>query len=148
MSQINKLNVGCGNDIRQGYVNLDVSPLPGVDVVHNLEIFPWPFEDNSFDEIILQNVLEHLSDTIQVIEEVWRILKHKGKVIITVPYWNCWQSIADPTHKTYFHQYSFIFFDPKTKTGKERSYYSKARFNIDYRVVLKTHFQHPLPILS
>ena len=56
----NKLNVGCGKDIRPDFVNLDVAPLPGVDVVHDLTRKPWPFEDKRFDHIELINVLEHL----------------------------------------------------------------------------------------
>ena len=46
-----KLNLGCGRDIREGYVNLDKAGLDGVDVVHDLNVFPYPFEDNEFDEI-------------------------------------------------------------------------------------------------
>lgn len=129
-SDITKLNVGCGNDIREGYVNLDVAGLPGVDVVANLEQFPWPLHENRFEEIIMINVLEHLPDTIAAMEELWRISSNGCKVIIRVPYWNCIHAASDPTHKKQFTQFSMNFFDPTTKQGKERPYYSKARFHI------------------
>lgn len=129
-NMLTKLNIGCGNEILKDYVNLDIVQLPGVDIVHDLNKFPWPFEDNRFEEIRMINVLEHLSDTVKTMEEIWRIAKHGCRVIIRVPYWNCWQSIGDPTHKGQFHQTSFDFFDPGKKNCKDRPYYTHARFKI------------------
>jgi SAM-dependent methyltransferase len=134
-----KLNIGCGNDILEGYVNLDIAPLPGVDVVHDITKFPWPFESDSFTEVRLINVLEHLPDTVKTIEEVWRISKDSARIVIRVPYWNCWQSFADPTHKRLFHQRTFDFFDPTKKACQERPYYSKARFRGE-----KVHYWFPI----
>jgi predicted SAM-dependent methyltransferase len=48
---MNKLNLGCGKDIRKGWTNLDCVNLPGVDIVHNINYLPLPFNDNEFDEI-------------------------------------------------------------------------------------------------
>jgi SAM-dependent methyltransferase len=112
-------------------LNLDVAPLPGVDVVHDLERLPWPFDDNSFEEIVLINVLEHLSDTISVMEELHRISRPGGLIRIRVPYWNSPDAISDPTHKRFFNEHTFDFFDPRTRSGRERPYYSTARFHID-----------------
>lgn len=47
-----KLNLGCGKDIKKEYVNLDIRKFPGVDIIHDLNKFPYPFKDDSFDEII------------------------------------------------------------------------------------------------
>jgi predicted SAM-dependent methyltransferase len=55
-----KLNIGCGKKILEGYVNLDKIKLPGVDVVQDLNKYPWEFQDNTFDEIYADNVMEHL----------------------------------------------------------------------------------------
>ena len=125
-----KLNLGCGTDIRPDYVNLDSVVLKGVDMVHNLDSFPYPFEDNTFDEIVAINVLEHLPDTIKVMEELWRICRNGAKVIIRVPYWNSVDFVTDPTHRTFFSEYTFEFFDPTKVRCQRRHYYSKARFRI------------------
>lgn len=82
-----RLNMGCGNDIRSGWVNADFVKKNGVDVVHNFNKTPYPFKDNTFDEIDCIEVLEHLNDTVTVIREIHRILKPGGKVKITVPYY-------------------------------------------------------------
>ena len=53
-----------------------------------------------------------------------------GSVQVRVPYWNSPDWATDPTHKTPFNEYSFDFFDPGTRHGRERPYYSRARFSI------------------
>ncbi len=126
-----KLNLGCGNDIKDGYVNCDNFESNIIDVVHDLEKFPYPWEDNTFDEIILINVMEHLSEPIKVIEEIYRISKNNGKIIVRVPYYNSQDMFTDPTHKTFFNQYSFDFFDEDKRHCQERPYYSIARFSIE-----------------
>ena len=55
-----KVNLGCGNKILQGWVNLDKYDVYPVDVVHDLETFPYPFETGSCTEILMNHVLEHL----------------------------------------------------------------------------------------
>jgi SAM-dependent methyltransferase len=125
-----KLHLGCGHDIKAGWVNHDLSPLPGVDIVHDLNRFPWPFQDAEFSEVWMKDVLEHLPDTIAVMEELYRITAPGAKVYIAVPYWNSFESITDPTHKRSFNELTFEFFDPTKRRCQNRPYYSKARFVI------------------
>ena len=130
MLKNNKINLGCGTDIRDNFINVDKFPLNGIDVVHNLSKFPWPFNNGQFDEAIMINVLEHLPDTIAAIEELWRILEVGGKATIRVPYWNCRDAYIDPTHRKYFHQESLNFYDPSKYQCKKRPYLANARFTI------------------
>lgn len=105
-----KLNLGSGNQILAGYVNLDIEPGRGADVVHNLEKFPYPFKDEEFDFILMSHVIEHLSDTIGVMSEIYRILKPGGVVVIKFPYYlhpNAW---LDPTHKKCLTEETFRYF--------------------------------------
>ena len=82
-----KLNLGCGSDIKQGYVNVDFRQLPGVDRVHDLSIFPWPFEDGSADEILMLDFLEHFPYrlTQMIMLECYRVLKPDGELVVQVP---------------------------------------------------------------
>lgn len=130
MRDSTKLNLGCGTDIKPDYVNLDVAALDGVDIIHDLESFPYPFEDNTFEEIVAINVLEHLPDTIKVLEELWRIGRPGAKVIIRVPYWNSLDFVTDPTHIRFFSEHTFEFFDPTKARYQRRPYYSKTRLQI------------------
>lgn len=109
-----KLNFGCGTRIMKGYVNLDVVPLKGVDVVHDLNKFPYPFKKNYFDEIYARNILEHLDDLVKVMKELHRVLKPKGKLIIEVPYQTIIHTWASFQHKRAFTLRTFDGFAKKT----------------------------------
>jgi predicted SAM-dependent methyltransferase len=129
-----RLHLGAGNEILPGWTNHDLVQLPGIDVAHDLSLFPWPFENNSFDEIRMVHVLEHLPETIRTVEEVHRIAAPDATVTIRVPYWNSPDMISDPTHKAFFNEYSFDYFDPVQRHCQERPYYSTARFQIRSKI--------------
>tara|TARA_Y100000590_G_scaffold432152_1_gene547851 strand:- start:160 stop:717 length:558 start_codon:yes stop_codon:yes gene_type:complete len=128
--KIYKLNLGSGDDIKPDFINIDFKQENGVDKVHNLNEYPWPFEDQSFKEVQAINVLEHLDNFIGAMEEIHRISLPGCLVKISVPYWNSSFAYIDPTHKRGFHELTFSFFDPDSEYCKERPYYTKARFKI------------------
>lgn len=140
MKNDKKLNIGCGKDIKKGYVNLDSIKLPGVDVVQDLNKYPWPFKEDTFEEIKCDNVLEHLDSIIQPMEEIWRISKNKGMVIIDVPIFPSIWAMTDPTHKQFFTYMTFNYFRPEDSLN----YYSKARFNILKRKIIFHKLLWPL----
>lgn len=105
-----KLNLGCGNDIRKGWVNLDIKKKPGVDVVHNLDKFPYPFMDEQFDLVLMDNVIEHLHDTIGVMAQIHRILKPGGVAILLFPYFQHPNAWVDPTHVKCLTAETFRYF--------------------------------------
>ena len=121
-----KLNLGCGNDIREGWVNLDIAPLPGVDVVHNLEELPLPFEDEEFDHIRAQDILEHL-EYIPLLKEIHRILKPGGTISIRVPHFTSRYNFNDLTHKKMFSSKTTDFFVQGASYG--RDYYFDFHFS-------------------
>ena len=78
----NKINLGAGREIKDGFINHDITRLDGIDVVHDLNVFPWPWDDCSMDYILMQDVLEHLDDIVKPMNELHRILKPGGRVKI------------------------------------------------------------------
>lgn len=118
---MSKLHIGCGREIKQGYINLDKVLLPGVDVVHDLEVFPYPFDDNSVEEVFCKHVLEHTQDLISVMEEIARISRLGGRIKIIVPYFAGQGAFNDPTHKRFFTYKTFDYL-------KSGGYYSKSVF--------------------
>ena len=85
-----KLNLGCGSDIRPNYVNIDFRSGFGITTI-DLSKFPWPFDSNSIDEILMFDFLEHFKykETDIILNEVWRILKNNAFVDIQVPDFEC-----------------------------------------------------------
>ncbi len=127
-----KLHLGCGNQIKSDFVNLDSIKLPGVDVVHNLNKFPWPFKDNLFDHIVSISTLEHLDNLIKVMEEIHRISKNNAIIEIRVPHFASFGAFKDPTHRIFFSYYSFDYFTE----GFDFNFYTKARFKIVKRKII------------
>ena len=82
-----KLNLGCGGDKRKGYVNIDIRKNVNPDMVLDLEKTPYPFEDESVDEILAKDIIEHFSfrNVERIVREWYRILKPNGKLIIQTP---------------------------------------------------------------
>lgn len=126
-----KLTIGCGRIIRKGYVNLDKIKLKGVNVVHDLNKFPYPFKDNTFDEILGENILEHLDDVMKVMEELHRISKSNAIIKLTVPTPTSADYFTDPTHKHAFTTRSFMYFEEKNPLN----FYTKARFKVKCKIV-------------
>ncbi|MBI2651796.1 class I SAM-dependent methyltransferase [Candidatus Woesearchaeota archaeon] len=109
---IKRLNLGCGKDIKKGYINLDKAKLGGVDVVHEMDKYPWPFKDNYFDEVYARDVIEHLEDLFKAMMEIKRICKNNAIVRIIVPYWHS-SAAFYPNHNYFFNTDSMKFFTEK-----------------------------------
>jgi len=139
--KFDKLNLGCGKDIKKGYVNLDSFALPGVDIVHNLNKYPWPFEDNTFKEIYCSEILEHLDDIIKPVHEFHRISKPNGKIIITVPIFTSSNAVNSPDHRNFFTVKTFDYF-----TGKDKAYHQPPKFKIIKKRILFHKALFPLEL--
>jgi SAM-dependent methyltransferase len=125
------LELGCGRTKHPHAVGIDRIPLPGVDVVHDLNLRPYPFADNTFDEVYAIHVIEHLDSILAVMEEMHRITRPNARVVIITPHHSDAISWQDPTHKWHLNSYSFNYFDP----GYHTNYYTVARFRIKSREV-------------
>ena len=125
-----RLNLGCGRDIRPGYVNLDLAKIRGIDVVANLET-PLPFADDSFDEVFTSHVLEHVSDLFALLAELRRICRPGAVIRIYVPHLSFFGAYTDPTHKRFFGYHSFDYFTE----GGVYNFYSHLRFRIRKRQI-------------
>ena len=139
--QPRSLNVGCGQDIRReiggAWVNMDIAALPGVDLVHDIQTTPWPFEDASFDHVRCEMILEHI-EYIPVMQEIHRILKPGGTVYIVVPHFTSRNNFIDPTHKKLFSIRTFEFFTKGNAYG--RDYYFGFHFErIAWRRITLEH---------
>jgi SAM-dependent methyltransferase len=131
-----KLNLGCGRKYLDGYVNCDVVSSVRCDRCFDLNVTPYPFEANSVDEILADNVLEHLEDVVRTMEEIHRILKPGGRATILLPYSKSDGALQDPTHRHFFTERSMDYF----AVEHPYNFYSSARFHIrKARLVANSH---------
>lgn len=109
-----RLNLGCGSHARPGWVNADIAKQDGVDVVHDLDVPPWPFSDGTVSEIDAIDVFEHLNNPVLFMAESHRILKPRGALHIQTAYWRSIDSYTDPTHKRHCTEFTFDYWIPGT----------------------------------
>lgn len=121
------LHLGCGHSKLPGSLGVDLLAHREVDVVHNLDQYPWPFEANSVDVIFAHSVIEHIGDIVGLFEECARVLKPGGRIVLTVPYFRSTDSFTDPTHKHFFTSQSLDYFIENS--GQLSHYgYTKVQF--------------------
>lgn len=82
-----RLNLGCGDDIRVGYVNVDMRKTHSSVMEVDLSRFSWPFEDGSAEEVLMLDFLEHFPyrDTQRILLECYRVLAPRGELVVQVP---------------------------------------------------------------
>lgn len=119
------LDLGCGARKVPGAFGIDVATLPGVDLVHDLEVTPYPLPGSCADAIHLSHVLEHLTNPLPILEEVWRLARPEGRVFIRTPHYSGMRAWIDPTHRRTFSAQSFHYFGENAY-----SYYTHARFRV------------------
>ncbi len=76
-----KLNLGCGNDYKEGYVNIDINKNVRADIYANF-IEKIPFKSNSASEIFCKNLFEHIPNPLKFLMEIKRVLKIGGRAVI------------------------------------------------------------------
>jgi len=103
MNRCTKLNLGCGKDIREGFINIDRIAWPGVDLVLDLSCNKLPFDDGTVNEIRAYDILEHLWDWENLMHECIRVLKVWGVIEIHVPY----GVDLNTYHKRFFNETTF-----------------------------------------
>jgi predicted SAM-dependent methyltransferase len=127
------LNLGCGNKKYPNSIAVDISDRYKPDVVHDLNKYPYPFNSSEIDLVIMDNVLEHLDSPLDVMDEIYRLLKLGGTVKIIVPYFRSRWAFIDPTHKTFYTVDSFAYYDPTHPISSQYDY-TNTRFNITKKV--------------
>jgi predicted SAM-dependent methyltransferase len=113
MRTVQKLNVGCGRNVREGWINLDSYPLPGVDVVADLEncaTTPLPLESDSVNEFLLSHVLEHIRNVLPMMQELHRVAMPGATMVVRTPYGSSDDAFEDPTHVRQVFVGSFGYF--------------------------------------
>jgi SAM-dependent methyltransferase len=139
-----KLNVGCGLDIRPGWTNLDLVDYGGNQIA-DLNKYPWPFPENHFDYILCSHILEHLANFNAVVTELFRVARPDAILEVRVPFFLSTKYYSEPDHRIPFGIRSFdnyeevggrkLKFYEKWKLGHRTNYGSPARF-----VVLEKRF--------
>ena len=134
------LNVGCGflkdefpeRAAASEVIGVDMNPRSQADVVHDLDQFPYPFDDDSFDLVIMQDVLEHLEDVPGALAELHRVTRDGGMIRIRTPHYASPYAYGDPTHKRFFGSHALDGFD----ADDPNLHYATVRFRFRRREIV------------
>lgn len=96
------LDLGCGTKKHPGAFGVDISADTDADLVHDLDVFPWPIDDDSFDQVLMQDVIEHVTDPYRVMAELHRVCRAGARIQVRTPHFSSVLAYTDPTHKHYF----------------------------------------------
>jgi len=114
-----KLNLGCGRSPQPGWVNVDFARIPGVDVGadrDNCRTQPLPPADNSVSQMQMLHVLEHIKDTLALMQALHRIAEPGARRLIRSPYGSSDDPYEHPTQCQHFYVNSFTI-SPGRRTG-------------------------------
>lgn len=129
-----RLNIGSGRCRLPGFLSVDNNRNAGeVDVAHDLDQLPWPFEESSVGEMEMDHVLEHLEDTIGVIQEIYRICADGASVRIMTPHFSC--NWTHPGHKRAMGVGLFDHFNPEVE-----EHYGDCHFEVEQ---VRLHWMRP-----
>lgn len=135
------LNMGCGFNKMNGYWNVDIEPKCNPDQVLDFEVTPWPYEDNFFEKINANNILEHLGRDPKVftniIKEMYRVSKDTAEWTIQVPHHRCDLFWDDYTHVRVLTPKTFKMFDQQYNFESIERKLSDSTFGIYHDIDLE-----------
>ena len=111
-----QLDIGCGDNKQLGYYGMDIRDIPTADIVHDCEEYPWPLPDESVLRALAIHIVEHINPHrfgfIKWMDEVWRILRPDGQLVIVTPHGYSMGYLQDPTHCNPCNETTWLYFDP------------------------------------
>lgn len=136
-----RLDIACGKNKKTGFTGVDI--WEGADIVADLEKFPWPFEDNSVDEVFCSHYIEHTPDLISFANEIYRIMKVGAKAEIIAPYYSSIRAWQDPTHLRAISENTFLYFNKDWRVLNKLDHYPiVADFDFESSYVIDPAWQN------
>jgi len=105
--KMRKVNFGCGEEYKEGWINLDYRDNIKKDIKHDLNKFPYPFKNNEIDVAYIKNTIAFLEDPIKVIKELARVTKKGGQIIISTPHAISYSYLSGLGHTHHFTENTF-----------------------------------------
>ena len=118
-------DIGCGSKKLPGAFGVDLSPDTDADLVHNLDAYPYPIEADTFDQIVMQDVIEHIAEPYRLMAELHRIARPGARIHLRTPHFSSSLAYSDPTHLHYFSSTAI-----RSLADPGFAHYSTVRFEV------------------
>ena len=111
-----RFDLGCGRNKQHGFIGVDMVALEGVDIVCDLESYPWPFPDECASTVMASHLLEQIDPKrhgmLRFMDEVWRITRPDGRFLAVTWYPGTRPFYADPCFINPINEVTWCYFDP------------------------------------
>jgi SAM-dependent methyltransferase len=119
------LDLGCGSKKFPGAVGVDLSADTDADIVCDLDAYPYPIEDAAFDQILMQDVIEHIAEPYRLMAELHRIARPGARIHLRTPHFSSVLAYGDPTHRHYFSAMAI-----RSLAEPGFAHYTETRFSV------------------
>ena len=128
-----RLNLGAGQRPRPGFYSVDQLPLPGVDIVADLNAPLDELPDDSVEEIYSRHTMEHVTRFLPLLAEIHRVARPEARIELVVPHFSNPHGYSDPTHVRFFGLYSLFYFcdEADQPARKVPNFYLPQRFRVE-----------------
>ncbi|OGM05629.1 hypothetical protein A2125_00445 [Candidatus Woesebacteria bacterium GWB1_43_5] len=128
-----RVDLACGQNKTPNFFGVDIAKAKGVDLIWDLEKFPWPFPDDSIDEVVCNHYIEHTKNIIAFMDEVYRVLRSGATATIRAPYYNSMRAWQDPTHTRVISEATFLYYNKDWRKANKLDHYPiKADFDFSF----------------
>jgi len=101
------LDIGCGTNKMADAIGIDIDPNSKADIIHDLNVYPYPVDSNAFDKIYAKHIIEHLDNPEGFLKEIYRILKPKGTAFLETPHFSSRVAYSEVQHKNFYSYFLF-----------------------------------------
>ena len=135
-----RLDVACGQNKQAGFKGIDIAG--DADIVHDLNVYPWPVKKNSVTEVFCSHYAEHIPHKVEghtkdgwwlFFDELMRVCKKGAELTFVHPYVMSGRAFWDPTHTRYIHETTWYYLD---KTWREQQGLDHYQTVADFEVTL------------
>lgn len=133
-----KVELGAGDKKLEGWINVDISDEFKPEIVCDINS-GLPFKNDSIGEVRAFSVLEHLDETIDCLNEIWRVCADGAILCIYVPHCRSTMGVADPTHKKLFNEESFQYF---CRNGNHYRLHESYEIKCCFDLIEETIYHH------
>lgn len=128
-----RLNLGAGKRPRPGFYSVDLLPLPGVDIVADLNAPLDALPNNCVEEVYSRHTLEHVTEFLPLLAEIHRVARPEARIELVVPHFSNPHGYSDPTHVRFFGLYSLFYFCDESDQPRRKvpNFYLTQRFRVE-----------------
>jgi len=101
------LDIGCAANKMPDAIGIDINPESQADILHDLNLYPYPIEESSIDKIYAKHIIEHLDNPRSFLKEIHRVLKPGGVAYVETPHFSCRVAYSEPEHKLFYSYFMF-----------------------------------------